>query len=60
MLTLNFLSPRPVDDVGAKDAGEGVTVLTDPIHPQNDNGVQETELQDLTTKKSDEMGRDFI
>ena len=51
---------KPVDDAGAKDAGEGAAVLTDYFHPQDYTSVQETELLDLSTKELDNMGRDFI
>ena len=51
-----------MDDVGARDAGEGVADPTDSFHPHEGyaTGVQETGLQDLTLKELDEEDRGFI
>ena len=55
-------SLSPVDDVGAKDAGEEASDPTDSFHPKEgySTSVQETGLQDLTSKESDGEARGFV
>ena len=55
-------SLSPVDDVGAKDAGEEASDPTDSFHPKEgySTSVQETGLQDLTLKESDGEARGFV
>ena len=59
-------SCSPVDGVGAKDAEEGTSDLTDSFHPQEgySTSVHEAGMQHLTSKESDKESeweaRDYV